>query len=155
MRTRLLAALLGLFAMLVGLAATPAAADKPRLPPNPVYKAECGSCHVAYPPRLLPAVSWQQLMQGLSRHFGSDASLDAKASDEISRYLAANAGRRDAPAGAEPRITETRWFSKEHDEEVPAALWKSAAVKSAANCAACHTRADDGDYSERTLRLPK
>ena len=81
-------------------------------------------------------------------------SLDAKTSEEISRYLAAHAGRRDAPAGAEPRITETRWFAREHDE-VPAALWKGAAVKSPANCAACHTRADEGDYSERTLRLPK
>ena len=147
MRTLLVAAL---FAM-----SLPAAADEPRLPLNPAYKAECGSCHVPYPPKRLPAASWQQLMARLDRHFGSDASLDAKAQDEISRYLAANAGRRDAPPGAEPRITETRWFRKEHDKEVPAALWKSAAVKSAANCAACHTRADDGDYSERTLRLPK
>jgi hypothetical protein len=155
MRALPVATLLGLFAALLGLTATPAAADKPRLPPNPVYKAECGSCHVAYPPKLLPPESWQELMQRLGKHFGSDASLDANASNEISRYLAVNAGRRDAPAGAEPRITETRWFSKEHDKEVPAALWKSDAVRSAANCAACHTRAEDGDYSERTLRLPK
>lgn len=146
MRTLLVAAL---FAV-----SLPAAADKPRLLPNPTYKTECGSCHVAYPPKLLPASSWQQLMQRLDRHFGGDASLDAQASAEIGRILAANAGRRDTPPGVEPRITETRWFRKEHDE-VPAALWKSAAVKSAANCAACHTRADDGDYAERTLRLPK
>lgn len=143
-----------LLAALLGLAATPAAADKPRLPPNPAYKAECGGCHVAYPPKLLPPASWQQLMQRLDKHFGTDASLDAKAQEEISRYLAANAGRREPPPGAEPRITETRWFAKEH-REVPAALWKGTAVKSAANCGACHTRAEDGDYSERTLRLPK
>jgi hypothetical protein len=141
-------------AAVLGLAALPAAADKPRLPPNPAYKAECGSCHVPYPPKLLPAQSWRALMARLDRHFGSDASLDAKASEEIGGYLAAHAGRRDAPAGAEPRITGTRWFAREHDE-VPAALWKSAAVKSHANCAACHTRAEEGDYSERTLRLPK
>ena len=141
--------------VLLALAALPAAADDVRLPPNPAYKAECASCHVAYPPKLLPAESWQQVMARLDRHFGTDASLNAKAQEEISRYLAANAGRRDAPPGAEPRITETRWFRKEHDKEVPAALWKSAAVKSAANCGACHTRADDGDYSERSLRLPK
>jgi hypothetical protein len=132
---------------LLGLAAFPAAADKPRLPPNPAYKAECGSCHVAYPPQLLPAGSWRELMARLDRHFGSDASLDAKMNEEISRYLAANAGRRDPPSGAEPRITETRWFRKEHDE-VPAALWKSAAVKSAANCAACHALAEQGNYDD-------
>ena len=143
-----------LAAALLGLAAMPAAADKPRHPLNPAYKAECGSCHVPYPAKRLPAQSWRELMARLDRHFGSDASLDAKMHEEISRYLAANAGRRDAPPGAEPRISETRWFHKEHDE-VPAALWKSAAVKGAANCAACHTRAEDGDYSERTLRLPK
>ena len=148
MRTLLAAALLG-------FAALPATADKPRLPPIPTYRAECGSCHVPYPPKLLPAQSWRDLMARLDRHFGSDASLDAKTSEEISRYLAANAERRDAPPGAEPRITETRWFHKEHDQEVPATMWKSAAVKGPANCAACHTRADDGEYSERTLRLPK
>jgi hypothetical protein len=147
MRTLLIAALLGLASM-------HAIADKPRLPPDPTYKAECGSCHVPYPPKLLPAQSWRGLMARLDRHFGSDASLDAKAGEHISRYLAAHAGRRDVPPGVELRITETRWFRKEHDE-VPFALWGSATVKSPANCAACHTRADDGDYSERTLRLPK
>lgn len=125
----------------------PAAADKPRLPLDPAYKAECGSCHVAYPPQFLPAGSWQQLMQRLDRHFGSDAALDAKAREEISRYLAANAGQRPAPRGAEPRITETRWFTKEHDE-VPAARWKDPAVKSPANCGACHARAEQGNYDD-------
>ena len=104
--------------LLLGLAAVPAAAD---------YGSECGSCHVAYPARLLPAASWRQLMGGLDRHFGSDASLEAKANEEISRYLAANAGRRAPPPGAEPRITATRWFLKEHG-----------VVKNPSNCIACH-----------------
>ena len=148
-----------LFAGLVAGAAfaLPARADDPgaaRVPLLPAYAQECGTCHVAFPPALLPAASWRRILANLDRHYGSDASLDAKAGEEISRYLAANAGRRDVPPGAEPRITDTRWFAKEHDE-VPAALWGSATVKSPANCAACHTRADEGDYSERTLRLPK
>ena len=29
---------------------------------NPVYVEECGSCHMAYPPGLLPALSWQKIM---------------------------------------------------------------------------------------------
>jgi nitrate/TMAO reductase-like tetraheme cytochrome c subunit len=132
-------------AALLGLAALPAAADKPRLPPNPVYKAECGSCHVAFPPKLLPAESWARLMARLDRHFGSDASLDAKASAEIGRYLATNAGRRATPAGDEPRITETRWFRKEHHEVSPA-RWNDPAVKGPANCVACHKGAEEGMY---------
>ena len=31
---------------------------------NALYAEECGSCHFAYPPGLLPASSWQQVMTG-------------------------------------------------------------------------------------------
>ena len=128
-------------AIVLALAALPAAADRQRLPPDPTYKAECGSCHVAYPPGLLPASSWQQLMARLDKHFGGDASLEAKLHAEISRYLTANAGRRAAPPGAEPRITQTRWFLKEHRKEIPAG-------KNPADCASCHKGADNGIYED-------
>ena len=128
-------------AALLSFAALPAAADRPRLPPNPAYKAECASCHVAFPPGLLPASSWQQLMTRLDKHFGSDASVDAKVRAEISAYLAAHAGRRAAPAGLEPRITQTRWFLKEHRKEIPAG-------KNPADCASCHAGAENGIYED-------
>ena len=129
---------------------------------NPLYREECGSCHVAYPPLLLPKGSWQAIMAGLDQHFGTDATVDASAAKEIQGYLEANAGRRQSGVdhlrrarGKPPlRITETPWFRDEHDE-VPASTWNSPAVKSAANCGACHTHADDGDYSEGTLRVPR
>jgi len=121
---------------------------------NPVYRDECGSCHVPYPPQLLPKTSWRAIMAGLDRHFGSDASLDAKPARDIQAFLDANASRRAASGEPRLRITESAWFKREHDE-VPASVWKSPAVNSAANCGACHTQADRGDYSERTLRVPK
>lgn len=130
-----------LTAFVLGLAALPAAADRGLLPPDPAYKAECGSCHVAYPPKLLPAESWRQLMGRLERHFGSDASLDAKTQAEIEHTLTANAGRRAAPPGAEPRITQTRWFLKEHRGEIPP-------EKNPANCIACHAGAERGNYDD-------
>lgn len=139
-------------------AALPAGADSYRTAVrNPAYQSECSACHVAYPPQLLSAVSWRAVMDGLGKHFGSDASLDPAAHAEILRYLEANAGRRDTAAAGKPqlRITETRWFVHEHSEELPRDIWKHPAVKSAANCAACHTAAEKGDFSERTLRLPK
>ena len=122
---------------------------------NPSYQAECASCHIAYPAQLLSKESWHTLMDDLHNHFGTDASMDAKTAKEIQSYLEANAGR-DRADGVRPplRITETRWFRREHDE-VAAALWKSAAVKSAANCGACHTLAERGDFSERSLRVPR
>jgi len=122
---------------------------------DPTYQAECASCHIAYPPRLLPARSWRALMSGLARHFGTDASLDAPTATYLTAFLEQNAGR-DRTGAAKPvlRITETRWFVHEHDE-VPAHVWKSPRVKSAAHCTACHVDADRGHYSEHNIRLPK
>lgn len=119
---------------------------------NAAYRAECGSCHIPYPPALLGADAWRGIMQGLDRHFGTDASLGAKQSAELAAYLDAAAGSRKV-AGA-PRITEAGWFRKEH-AEVPASTWKSTMVKSAANCEACHRQASTGDFSERNIRMPR
>ena len=96
-------------------------------------------------------------MGGLDQHFGTDASLDAQQQADILRFLEANAGQnRGSKNGSPPlRITETRWFVHEHSEELPADIWKRPSVKSAANCIACHTAAERGDYSEHTLRLPR
>ena len=125
-------------AIVLALAALPAVADDVRVPLNPAYQAECGSCHVAYPPQLLPAASWRQLMAGLDKHFGSDASLEPALGKEIGEFLAAHAGRR---RGNELRITETRWFRKEHRNEIPAG-------KNPADCGACHAGAEKGIYED-------
>lgn len=127
-----------------------------RTPLAPSYKQECAACHVAYPPGLLPAASWQRLMGNLARHFNTDASLDPATATELSRWLVANAGtpRSGGPAPADDRITRSPWFVREH-REVPAASWKSPSVKSAANCAACHTQAEQGDFNEHNVRIPR
>ncbi len=132
--------------------------DDERMPAvkNVLWQTECGSCHVAFPPRLLPAESWRAVMSGLDKHFGSDASLDAKSAHEIGAFLEKNAGssRHSAPGKPILRITETRWFLHEHDE-VPDRTWKNPKVKSAANCAACHIQAENGNYSEHNIKIPK
>ena len=124
---------------------------------NAKLQAECGSCHVAFPPRLLPAESWRAMMSGLDKHFGSDASLDAAAATEIGGFLEKNAStkQRRSSTGNEPplRITETRWFRSEHRKVENS--WKDPRVKSLANCAACHTQADSGSFREREIRVPK
>jgi len=121
---------------------------------HPKWKAECGSCHTAYPPQLLPASSWRRIMSTLERHFGTDATLDAAAAAEIGTFLEQNAGTGKRVRGAQTlRITESAWFRREH-REVPAATWKLPGVKTAANCVACHTTADQGDFRERNIRVP-
>lgn len=121
----------------------------------PGYVQECGSCHVAYPPGLLPAASWQRLMGNLERHFGSDASLDAATTRRLADWLqshAASGGRR-AEQPPQDRITRSAWFQREH-RELDAAVWALPSVKSPANCGACHTQAERGRYDERSLRAP-
>lgn len=128
----------------------------PRVAPLPIYQQECAACHLAYPPALLPAASWQRLMGNLRRHFGTDASLDSATTQEIAKWLAANAGSTRQVRDVTPRdrITTSAWFTRQHDE-VPPAAWKRPAVKTAANCAACHTRADQGDFNEHDVRMPR
>jgi cytochrome c553 len=123
---------------------------------NAAYRAECGSCHVAYPPALLAAPGWNRMLASLDRHFGTDASVDAAALRSIRAFVSARANPRDSaePSAADlPRISRRRWFVKEHREV--AQRWSDPNVKSAANCAACHARAADGDFSESTLRVPR
>lgn len=120
------------------------------------FTAECSSCHVAYAPFLTGQANWRGIMAGLDRHYGVDASLDAKTQQEISTWLLANAatsGRRAAPS-PEFRISRSDWFIRQH-HEVSASVWKRASIKSAANCAACHSAAARGDFDEDSVRIPK
>jgi hypothetical protein len=119
------------------------------------YAQECASCHTAYPPGMLPARSWERVMNGLDKHFGTDASLDAATVKQLSGWLQANAGsyKRVAEEPPQDRITRSAWFVRKH-REVDPTVWKAASVKSAANCAACHTQADQGNFNERSIRMP-
>lgn len=146
-------AILGLLTLV--LAAAPVrAGSRARAPLDPTYVAECASCHIAYPPRFLPAVSWRAILSDLDQHFGSDASLDAQTVAILLPYLEANARRPRAADTPPPlRITTTRWFRHEHG--APEALVaRHPAIKSAANCGACHTDAANGRFGERSLRVP-
>lgn len=126
------------------------------VPLLPLYKQECSACHLAYPPGMLPAASWQRMLGALDTHYGSDASLDPAALKALSGWLGANAGtyRRVREEPPQDRITRSAWFVRKHDE-VSAATWKRAAIQSAANCAACHTRADQGNFNEHDIRIPR
>ena len=62
-----------------------------RYVPNQIYIEECGACHLAYPPQLLPEQSWQQVMAGLEDHFGENAEVDPATETQITTYLYNNA----------------------------------------------------------------
>ena len=146
--------------VLLAALSLPAQADNYSLPKNVAFEEECTSCHIAYPPQMLDAHSWQHMMNGLATHFGTDASIDDKRRAAIRDFLAQNSGGRktgrtlDAKGNPLLRITETARFEKKH-RAIAAATWQRASIKSPANCTACHAQAAAGDYNERSIRIPK
>jgi hypothetical protein len=117
---------------------------------------ECASCHIVYAPGLLPAESWRKIMSGLDQHFGSDASIDVADSKEITAFLVNNASNRWTAPTAPLRITESAWFKRKHDaHEISPAVWKRPAVKSPANCGACHPQAERGNFNEHDIEIPR
>jgi hypothetical protein len=147
--------LLALLATVVLLVATGVAAAESRGPTlvNSTWKSECGACHLPYPPQLLAARSWSALISRLDKHFGTDASLDPAVAAEISAFLERHAGR-DRGATMSLRITDTPWFQRKH-RKISDAVWARPAIKSPANCSACHAGAERGDYDDNTVQIPR
>ena len=140
-------------------AGTTAGASSPVTPEaklHPLYKQECSTCHMAYPPDFLSKPAWTRVMNGLANHYGTDASLDEAAVRDITKWLTQTGGtyKRVVATSKDDRITTTTWFTKKHDEIKPS-VFKRASIKSAANCAACHTKAAEGNFDEDFVRIPK
>lgn len=133
---------------------------------NAAFQTECAACHMLYPPGLLPEQSWRRMMNGLDKHFGENASLDPETQKSITDFLVKNSADRvgnlrssriasSIPQGAAPlRISETAYFVRKHDEIRPA-VFKRKSIGSAANCAACHPKAEAGDFREDYIKIPK
>lgn len=131
-----------------------------------LYADECGSCHFAYQPGLLPAQSWERIMANLDDHFGENAELGEQALNSLNRYLTENSAGRvrqglpdriSASLGQENaplRITKTRFFQHEHDEIPGRMVVDNEQVRSFSNCDACHTRAANGSFREHEIRIP-
>lgn len=137
---------------------------------NATYSEECGSCHLAYQPGLLPAQAWAQIMDpaALGDHYGDDASLAETRRTGILVWLTAHSADQasevrsrafavgfnpDAGTGL-PRITETRYFKRKHDR-VPASLVTgNPDVGSFSQCNACHRGAVKGIYNDSQIDIP-
>jgi len=133
---------------------------------EPLYKQECGACHMPYQPEFLPKRSWKKMMATLEDHFGVDATLEKEDEEKILKYLLANAADskkvygefneflESIPKNKTPlRISEIPYFKKEH-RKIPKKYISQKEVKTIANCNACHKKAQSGDYSERYIDIP-
>jgi hypothetical protein len=130
-----------------------------------LYRKECGSCHLAFPPGLLPAESHRRTLAGLEKHFGQNAELDAETSAKLETYLVANAAgagthRKSGKIlasldGAAPlRVTEVPYFQRKHRKIGPDVVARPA-VKSLANCGACHSGARSWDFDDDGVKIPR
>lgn len=135
---------------------------------NKQYKEECGSCHFAYQPGLLPGKSWEKLLSpdALSKHFGENAELDKDTLKVIYDYAMSNAADKSfhkrsrkiaqATANVEApiRITEVRYIKRKHHEIPEKMIKQNKDVKSLSYCDSCHTQAAKGVYDADTVNIP-
>ncbi|MFA7242674.1 MAG: cytochrome b/b6 domain-containing protein [Sulfuricellaceae bacterium] len=138
----------------------------PKLADNATWREECGSCHLAFHPSLLPARSWKKTMAEQDKHFGADLALDAPTRDALLAFAVANAAERHAteaafkiersvkPDSTPQRITETPYWIRKH-KDIAAADWRLPLVKNKANCAACHQDAETGTFEDAAMRIPR
>jgi hypothetical protein len=132
---------------------------------NQLYSDECGACHFAYPPGLLPERSWKKIMGSLNDHFGDNAELPADTVAQIQDYLVKNAGDhsnyrrsvqmvRSIPRGETPlRISKVPFFVREH-REIARKVKGNDKVNSMSNCETCHRTAAKGSFDEDQVNIP-
>jgi len=130
---------------------------------NKSYASECGDCHFAYHPSLLPANSWRKLMAGLSEHFGEDASLGKDTAQQLSVWLQKYASEQwDTEAATNLRriatanplsITASPYWKKRHSE-ISKSVFSRKAIGSKGNCIACHKDARTGRFDDQQISIP-
>ncbi|MDH5516779.1 MAG: diheme cytochrome c [Gammaproteobacteria bacterium] len=130
------------------------------------YTNECSSCHMLYPPGLLPARSWQKLMSSLDTHFDDNAELDSNDATVISAFLMNNSAdkstyrrsrkiMRSLNASDSPlRISELSYIKREHDEIPDKMIRYNKKVVSLSHCNACHADAEKGIFDEHRINIP-
>ena len=126
------------------------------------WSKECGSCHLAYPPALLPLRSWERTTREQDKHFGEDLSLSAAS---IARLLQAAGAppaswgewklARSAPSGEAPlRITELGFWRHVH-HDIPDVRFKAPGANGRHDCEACHRDAASGIFHPRMIQNAK
>jgi len=134
--------------------------------PESVYRDNCGACHPAYAPELLPSASWDKILSKPNDHFGESFELDTQSKNTILGYLKANSAERSGSkkgskivsslGGRTPvRITEIPYIQDKHRKISPT-VFKRPSIGSLARCSACHAGADKGaGFSKNSVTIPK
>jgi cytochrome b len=130
---------------------------------NPAsWRGECESCHLAYPPCLLPGRSWDAILAPGADHFGEDLALSADLRERLSRIAATPPHdeswacwkmRTSVPQAATPvRITATPFWRDAHARLAPRAF-KPPSSSGPHDCGACHRDASSSTFGSRSLQI--
>ena len=126
----------------------------------PISYNECKECHMFYPPNITNKKSQMIVLDNLSNHFGTDASLDsdivAKIKTEIENF---------APEKTKPNlegdakflainqsITGTKLWERKH-RNFDDKWFKEHRIKKT-DCKSCHTKIENGSLSPFELKVP-
>lgn len=135
------------------------------LPQNALWQEECGGCHLAFHPSLLPARSWQRMLDGQADHFGEDLALDEATLTALAEFAQSHSAEKQAskaavgiamttPAAEAPlRITESRYWRAQH-AAVSAKAFRQKGVHGNADCAACHRDAENANFEDGAMIIP-
>jgi hypothetical protein len=132
---------------------------------NEVYRKNCGTCHFAYQPGLLPARSWLKIVDKPGGHPGGDLSLEKTAKAEIEKYLNQNSAEKtqskrsrkilsSSGVNVPTRISEIPYIKEKH-HEIAQEVFLRKSIGSRGNCIACHRTAENGDYDDDNVTIPK
>ena len=132
---------------------------------NQTYIDECGACHFAYQPELLPSGSWDKIFAGLEDHFGETVDLDKESKKTITEYLKTNSAEhsrakrsvkimRSLGSNTPMRITEIPYIQAKH-RKINQDVLQRESIGSLSNCSACHVTAEKGIYEDDDVKIPQ
>ena len=126
------------------------------------YEQECGSCHLAYHPSLLPERSWKAMLADQHDHFGEDLGLSEATEATLLAFAAKHAAEHGEspvawkinqaipPTETPAKITETRYWQRRH-RSLSETVWRNVPRS---DCGACHHDAQDGSFTPGAIDIP-
>lgn len=136
-----------------------------KLASNQTWNEECGDCHLAFHPSLLPARSWQRLFDEQEQHFDEDLMLDDEIIVELRDFANKNSAEQEATEAAwklnttiKPnefpiQITKTAYWQEKHTT-ITEPTWQREDVLSKSNCSACHLDAEQAHFEDSAMHIP-
>ena len=128
------------------------------------FAEQCGSCHLAFPPSLAPAATWDRIMADPAHHFGTDMGLPADMVAHLRAFLDANSAEhwdtlpahllRTPAADGSRRISDAPGWRRAH-RRIPASVFAAKPIYRRSSCEACHADAATGGFAPQDIAIPK